>query len=475
MRWIRVAPVPLVLLPLVLLAVAFATALATTPAPASAAEAGVVVNGPAGLSPQASGPVAQLGVPWVRAFVPWNSFEPIRGQLSAGELGGLEAGIAGLAPGTKTILDVVDSPQWASGSANPATPPRDASDYARFAGRLARRLGSRVAAYEIWNEEDDSLWWSTGPDPARYAALLKAAHRAIKAAEPRATVVLGGLTGNDYEFLSQLYARGAKGSFDAVGVHTDSICNTRSPYDALYNGRTDRRINRWAFLGYRTVHEDMLAHGDRGAIWMTELGWSTSQEICPDGASAGKSAAGVNEQTQATFLSQAYHCLAQDPYVRVGIWFGLQDTEPFGSARGSYGLLDQDLAPKPAYYALADYARNGDRLGEACAVPGPTVKLLRPKTGVRYSGSLPISVTASSRSPVYEISLFWDGHLIRNFYVHDGLPTLSGHMKWFGARFISPGRHRLTATAIDMRNNVGSTSIAIVHVGAGHRRGKRHR
>jgi hypothetical protein len=447
---------------------------------AQAAEPGVVVNGPAGLSSERDGFVSSLGVRWVRGFVPWNTFEQTRGHLNESLLHGLEAGIDGLPAGSKVILDVVDSPQWASGSSNPATPPHDPADYARFAGEIAKRLAGRVTAYEIWNEEDASLWWSSGPDPAAYADLLKAAYPAIKTADSKATVALGGMTGNDYEFLSAVYAHGAKGHFDAVAVHTDSICNSISPYNALYNSGTDRRINRWAFLGYRTVHETMLAHGDDSPIWMTELGWSTSKEVCNAGAGTGHAAGGVSEETQALYLRQAYHCLARDPYVQVGLWYGLQETEPFGSPRGSYGLLDQGLSPKPAYDALAAYARNGDQLTEKCGIPGPSVRLLRPKTGTRYTNTLPISVTASGNYPVYLISLYDDGHIIRNFYVHDGLPTLRGHMVWYGARLLKPGKHRLTARAIDMRNNVGTTSITIVravakrHKRHGKHHGKRH-
>jgi hypothetical protein len=445
-----------------------ALALAFAGAPAQAAETGVVINGPDGLSPQAVGEVSGLGVGWVRAFAAWNIFEPNRGQFNEPEIKTLEAGIAALPKGTKVIVDVVNTPQWESGSANPSTPPRDPADYARFLRAMVKRMATRVAAWEIWNEEDASLWWASGPEPAAYTALLKAAYPAVKSVDPRATVVLGGLTGNDYEFLSQLYADGAKGYFDAVGVHTDSICETGSPYEILRNGRTDQRINRWSFLGYRTVHEVMLANGDDSPIWMTELGWSTDTQVCDSGAWAGQKAAGVTPAQQATFLLQAYHCLAQDPYVQVGIWFGLQDTEPFGSPRSSYGLLGADLAPKPAYGALAEYDRNGDRLNEECgdAQQGPTVKLVSPRSGARYSNTLPIAVTASdSKSLVYQISLYQEGHIIRSFYVHGGTTTLSGHMVWYGARLLSPGKHTLTAKAFDERNHISSTSIVIVRAG----------
>lgn len=450
--------------------------LALAGAPAQGAESGVVINGPNGLSLQSVNQVSGLGAGWVRVFAAWNIFEPNRGHLNEPEIDALEAGLAALPMGTKVIVDVVNTPAWESGSSDPAMPPRDPLDYARFAGAMAKRFHGRVAAWEIWNEEDASLWWASGPDPATYTALLKATYPAIKAADPSATVVLGGLTGNDYEFLSHLYDDGAKGLFDAVGVHTDSICDLVSPYEILRNGRTDQRVSRWSFLGYRTVHEVMLAHGDNAPIWMTELGWSTSTQECNSGAWAGQKAAGVSPAQQATFLRQAYHCLAKDPYVQVGIWFGLQDTEPFDSPRASYGLLDSNLLPKPAYGALADYDHNGDQLTEPCggAQQGPSVQLTSPKTGARYTNTLPITVSASDRVGVYQISLYGDQHIIRSFYVHGGTTTLSGHMVWYGARLLKPGKHTLMAKAFDERNNTATTSITIIR-GAKPKKHKRHR
>ena len=156
-----------------------------------------------------------------------------------------------------------------------------------------------------------SGWWAGGPNPAAYAQLLEASYPAIKAAEPSATVVLGGLTGNDYQFLEGVYQAGGKGSFDAVGVHTDTACNKLSPYEFL-RGAGNRLIPD-SFLAYREVHAVMLANGDDKPIWMTELSWRTTNATCAEGAWAGRRPQGVSEEQQATYLRQAYHCLARRP------------------------------------------------------------------------------------------------------------------------------------------------------------------
>ena len=445
-----------------------ATAFALAPGTAVAAQPGVMLNDPYGLVPQVGGYIGSLGVPWVRAFVPWNSYEPARGQLYQPGVAALEQGLAALPPGSRVIFDVLDSPQWASGSSNPATPPRNPADYAAFVGKLAKRLGNRVAAWEIWNEEDASQFWSTGPDPAHYAALLRPAYRAIKGANRQATVLVGGLTGNDYEFLEQLYKAGAKGSFDAVAVHTDDACNIESPYEYEYTGRFTGRISRWSFLGYRTVHAVMLANNDPKPIWMTELGWSTDPGLCGTGMWAGQKAGGVSPEAQATFLRQAYHCLAQNSYVQVGIWYGLQD--PLGSP-GDFGLLDQGLQAKPSFTALADYARQGDTLREPCGdFHGPSISVARPTRGAHLHGPSTVLLSAADPFGVERITLEIDHHHhVRTFTTRPAKATFSVRWWWWNAGKLRAGRHVLKVVAVDERGNLSATRVVFWKMaGGGH-------
>jgi hypothetical protein len=336
---------------------------------ASAAEPGVVVTNPSALQ---IADVQALGTRWVRMFATWPKLEPARGVFSSAWMASYEQVFAELPPRTKVILDVVDSPQWETGSANERTPPSNPGDYAALLRTLAERWAGRVAAYEIWNEEDQPAWWTGAPDPGAYAQLLKVTYPAVKAADPGATVVLGGLTGNDYPFLDGVYQAGGKGFFDAVGVHTDTACNVLSPYDFLRG--PDNRMIPDSFLAYGEVHATMLANGDDKPIWMTELSWRTTDAVCSEGAFAGQKPEGVSAARQATFLSQAYHCLAQDPYVPVALWFPLQDEHGLLS-----GLVRADGSRKPSFGAMRAYVQNGDRLTELCGVlAGPRISVLSP-------------------------------------------------------------------------------------------------
>jgi hypothetical protein len=444
---------------LAVLAAAFlSVGVVASAAPAGAAEAGVVVT-EANATQLAD--LRALGTHWVRLFATWPDLEPQRGVFAANWMASYERTFASLPPGTHVIIDMVDTPQWETGSTDPHTPPANPEDFAAFIGTVARAWAGRVAAYEIWNEEDASRWWTGAPDPAGYTALLKVAYPAVKAADPNAQVVLGGLTGNDYPFLEGVYAAGGGGSFDAVGVHTDTACNVASPYSFLRG--IDGRMIPDSFLAYREVHAVMLAHGDPRPIWMTEMSWRTTSATCSEGAWAGRKPEGIGAEEQATFLSQAYHCLAGDPYVQVALWFPLQDEGATTS-----GLIRANGARKPSFAAMHDFALHGDQLTESCGVfTGPQITVASPENGASYSGPLTIHVSAQSSQGVGRITLKIDGKLIRN-YTDQAFPgTLSGLLHWQGAKHIALGHHTLTFIAIDKLRNVTETNVTIDHLAGG--------
>ena len=242
----------------------------------------------------------------------WNALEPAPGVYSSSYLRNYALFFAHLPRGTRVDVDVEGTPRWASGSRDTAVPPRDDADFAAFLTHIARRFGGRVSAYEIGDEEDERAHWAGSV--AQYVALLRSAYGAIKGADRHATVILGGLAGNDYRYLDAVYAAGGGRYFDAVAVHTDDACDVTAP-TVYARDRGTRMVNRWYFLGVSSVHAVMAAHHAGGKpIYMTEIGWSsTAARVRRPGVGRASKLAGVSAARQAAFLTAAYRCLAQPP------------------------------------------------------------------------------------------------------------------------------------------------------------------
>lgn len=116
------------------------------------------------------------------------------------------------------------------------SPPRTVGHYAAFMRALVVRYGSRgtfwrehpalprvpVRWWQLWNEPHLHAFWSDPEWPAGYAALVRAAARAIRATDRRAKVVMAGVTSDRlplWDRLDQLLAEGAGTEVDMVAAH----------------------------------------------------------------------------------------------------------------------------------------------------------------------------------------------------------------------------------------------------------------
>ncbi len=423
---------------------------AVAPAVAGAASPGVVLPNPGDAATQSR--IIASGARHVRVFASWRMLEPARGQFSSDILPGYdELANRMKAAGIQVSFVVVQTPSWAGAANSP--PPPDA--FADFMRRLAGHFKGRVSGYEIWNEPDGNVFWQNGAPPAAYANLLKWSYPAVKQADPAAKVGIGGLVGNDYNYLNDLYSAGAQGNFDFVGVHTDTGCNRTDPREALRD--VDGRVSRWSFTGYREVRATMLDHLDDKPIWMTELGWSVTSAKCQSNT---KEAAGVTRDQQALFLSHAYACLASDPYVENASWFSLAD---FGAADNMgfrYGLYDWNGVPRPALTAFQHAGSAAPDPG--CGLPvdrsSAGISIAQPTNNQNVSGDLHFDISASDAQGVRTLTLFVDGKKIR--------VTAKSSMKglWVGWRKLDYGPHTIVVKAVDAALNVSTSQVVVNRV-----------
>jgi len=420
-------------------------ALAALPAAAGAASPGVVLPNP-GDAATAQRVIAS-GAKHVRVFASWRMLEQNQGQFTPYIISGYDDLANRMkAAGIPVYFVVVQTPAWAGAADSPPPP----GAYADFMHRLAAHFRGRVMGYEVWNEPNEGVFWKGGASPAAYAALLKATYPAVKSADPAAKVGVGGLIGNDYPYVKDLYDAGAKGNFDFMGVHTDGACNKTDPREAARD--ETGHISPWSFTGYREVHAVMQDNGDDSPIWMTELGWSVTTGKCPHDS---KSPGGVTRDQQALYLTHAYACLANDPYVENASWFSLQDFGAADNVGFRYGLFDFLGAPRPS---LTAFQRAGSLAPDhGCGLPvdrsSAGINIAWPTNNKNISGDLHYNISASDAQGIRTLTLYVDGKRVRV----TGKSSMKG--LWVGWRNLALGPHKVSVKAVDNAQNVSMSEV----------------
>ena len=191
---------------------------------------------------------------------------------------------------------------WAGGA-----PPLNSTartEFANFASQAVTRYKHTIRHWQVWNEPNIPTFWPA-PDPAAYAALLKATYQAVKAADPSAKVILGPTSGVDLGFLQTVVDAGANTSFDILSIH---------PY-SLAGDPVHQQLD--ALIAYTQNFANAIQPTSPPVpIWITEIGWQTAGSLTPT--------------EQAAYLLQLYAIALARGVERI-FWFCLEDfAEPWG-------------------------------------------------------------------------------------------------------------------------------------------------
>jgi hypothetical protein len=175
-----------------------------------------------------------------------------------------------------TVLPIVlYSPVWdARHNKHGFDPPQRTAPYAAYLTALIGRYGPHgsywrshpslpkvpIRMWQIWNEPNLSTYW-TQPFAKTYVPVLKAAHDAIRKADPGAKVVLAALTNAAWKSIGQIYAiKNARKLFDVVAV----------------NGFT-KQVS--GVLTYMSLVRGAMSHFQDGTkpLIATEVSWPSAQ------------------------------------------------------------------------------------------------------------------------------------------------------------------------------------------------------
>jgi hypothetical protein len=231
---------------------------------------------------------------------------------------------------------------------------------------VRRQKKAGIHTWEIWNEPNIPSFWAPEPNPADYARLLIASYQVIKRVDPQATVLGCSLAGPNgpqrrkpYEFVEEVLKRGGGQAMDAISIH---------PY------RQPRTPEESGYLEDLQGISDLTAkYGRRLPMWITEVGWPTHP-------------AGSSESQSARLLVRCY-VLALARGVRNIAWYDYRDDglDPMYSEH-HFGILYNDLTPKPSYFAYRTLATELAGLGFEREVPaGDGVSVLVFGAGKRHT------------------------------------------------------------------------------------------
>ena len=321
------------------------------------------------LTPAELGRLAQGRVGTVRAYINWAAIDPTPADDDA--WGQIDALVGAAAQNGVTVFPFVfGTPTWVvNGLDGRSCPPETCllfaprspaalAEWQRFLREAVQRYGPNgeffaenpalpvvpITDWQLWNEQNSFSFYEPKVDVNSYANLLTAGSQAIRAVDPNAKIILGGMFGTPegveepkvfaWNYLRRLYrVPGIAAQFDGVAVH---------PYAA----RLTKVIQQ-----VKLMRKEIIRAQDPAEMWITEIGWSSGK---------GDNPLELGKRGQASRLreSMRYFIGHKDALnIRNVTWFAWRDlTTPICQWCANAGLFGAgSLTPKPAWRALMTF------------------------------------------------------------------------------------------------------------------------
>lgn len=295
--------------------------------------------------------ISQVGARMVRLEMPWSDLER-NGRFEFSPFDNL---IDKLRQGGKSIIFTLayGHPDHSDGTGANGfpLPPRTTEQraaYGRYVREVAARYHGPDIVYEIWNEPNYDYFWPPAPDVKSYGLMLAEATQAIRAANPEATIITGGLANeNDPpSFLRALSTAGELGGLDGIAFHP---YRRDGPENSLYD------ISQFGAA---------LTGVDSLPLWITEWGYS-------DAWFNSLSFGHVRERS--AIMTARLMLTAALAKVKAAITYDLiDDGQDPGDQELNFGLFDFDFKPKPAataFYTIASLMSGCDKYEFAADIP----------------------------------------------------------------------------------------------------------
>lgn len=253
--------------------------------------------------------------------------------------------------GIELIPYVCYTPKWAAtdqGEDFWRSPPRDPADFARFMEVIVHRYRDRIHTWELWNEPDNQAYWLGTPQ--QFAALIRAGSAAVRAADPGARIVLGGIAG-EVDFLAKVIVE------EKILPHVD-VVNIHSYFETWHPSPIEK------LPGYiESVFALVRDAGGRHPIWMAETGYSSVGDRAEISGIYRTHFLGEHtDVAQASALARTAFATLSTGQVSLFAWYRINDLvagqDVIGDDNNRHlGILRVNGAPKPSLSAFAYLAQ----------------------------------------------------------------------------------------------------------------------
>ncbi len=293
---------------------------------------------------------SQVGAGWVRLQFFWDQIEPV--NTSPENYQWPEAYDALLADlsdrNIQTILTLASNPWWAASYPSGPIDKVEIGEMVQFMEAAVAHYGQppyNVKFWEFYNEPDNvsELYALTGhgyfgTQPEAYVEILRAVYDPMKAIDPEAQIVFGGIAYDNWtpqgtfsqDFLDRVLEKGGGAYFDVMNFH----------YYPQW-------VDSWAPFGDGIIGKATFLRRKLAAYGLEK------PFICTEAGDVSDPAHGGSNESQSRYVVQVLtRSMAAD--LGTVIWFHFVDRVLV--AEPKHGLLNPDLSPKPSYIAYQTFS-----------------------------------------------------------------------------------------------------------------------
>lgn len=304
----------------------------------------------------------ELGVQWDRSDIWWHVLEPEPGRW---DFSRADAAFATLEANGIQWYPILAYHRAGWGDFEGPRTPEQLAAWSTYVEQVLTRYGNRAPVWSVWNEPNIVNFWRPEPNPADYAALLRATHEVRQRVAPNAQLAglaIAPLGGWDRGFTERVLQAGAGAWFDIFDYH-------------YYTNAAPEDIVARELAEIRAVLDRYDA---TKPIWVSEAGVSARIADKPES---------YDEQAS---LVVRNHLVALSGGVERFFYFDLQnwwDDKP-DEWDAVLGLVEAGGERKPSFFAyrtMVQQVDGRDIIGRFQPAAGIEAVLLRHRTNGLYS------------------------------------------------------------------------------------------